>query len=54
MDKEIKSGKSSSLGIPKAPQAIFKDTEEPNLGDALEGIPSSVFNPSVDLLEAIF
>ena len=34
MDKEIKSGKSSSLGMPKASQAKFKDTKKPKLGDA--------------------
>ena len=34
MDKEIRSGKSSSLGMPKAPQAKFKDTKKPKLGDA--------------------
>ena len=54
MDYGIRSGKSLSLGMPKAPQAIFKDTKEPKLGDAPEGIPSFVFNPLVNLLEAIF
>jgi hypothetical protein len=54
MDYGIRSGKSLSLGMPKAPQAIFKDTKKPKLGDAPEGIPSFVFNPSVNLLEAIF
>ena len=34
MDKEIRSGKSSSLGMPKASQAKFKDTKKPKLGDA--------------------
>ena len=34
MDKEIRSGKRSSLGIPKASQANFKDTKNPKLGDA--------------------
>ena len=32
--------KSSSLGIPKAPQVIFKDTQASKLGDAPEGTPS--------------
>ena len=54
MDYGIRSGKSLSLGMPKAPQVIFKYTKEPKLGDAPEGIPSFVFNPSVNLLEAIF
>ena len=34
MDDEIKSGKSSSLGMPKASQAKFKETKKPKLGDA--------------------
>ena len=34
MDKEIRSGKSSSLGMPKASQAKFKDTKKPKIGDA--------------------
>ena len=34
MDKGIKSGKSSSLGMPKASQAKFKDTKKSKLGDA--------------------
>ena len=34
MDNGIKSGKSSSLGMPKASQAKFKDTKKPKLGDA--------------------
>ena len=54
MDYGIRSRKSLSLGMPKAPQAIFKDTKKSKLGDAPEGIPSFVFNPSVNLLEAIF
>ena len=32
--------KSSSLGIPKSPKIIFKETQAPKLGDAPEGIPS--------------
>ena len=43
MDFRIRSGKSLSLGIPKAPQGKSKDTKKPKLGDAPEGIPSSVF-----------
>ena len=54
MDYGIRSGKSLSLGMPKAPQAIFMDNKEPKFGDAPEGIPSFVFNPSVNLLKAIF
>ena len=54
MDYGIRSGKNLSLGIPKAPPVIFKDTKKAKLGDAPEGIPSFVFNPSVNLLEAIF
>ena len=41
----IKRGKSSSLGIPKAPQVnISKDTQASKLGDAPVGIPSFFFN----------
>ena len=54
MDYGIRSGKSIRLRMPKAPQAIFKDTKEPKLGYAPEGIPSFVFVPSVTLLGAIF
>jgi len=45
MDYGIRSGKSLSLGMPKAPQGNIQGPE---------GIPSFVFNPSVNLLEAIF
>jgi hypothetical protein len=41
-------------GCPRHPKVIFKDNQEPKLGDALEGIPSFVVNPSVNFLEAIF
>ena len=54
MDYGTRSGKSLSLGIFKALQVILKDTKGPKLWDAPEGIPSFVFNPSVNLLEAIF
>ena len=54
MDYGITSGKILSLGMPKAPQVIFKDVKKPKLGDAPEGIPSFISNPSVNLLEAIF
>ena len=43
MDYGIRSGKSLILGIPKAPKVIFKDNQEPKLGDAPDGIPSFVF-----------
>jgi len=43
MDFGIRSGRSLRLGIPKAPQGEFKDTQKPKLGDAPEGIPSFVF-----------
>ena len=43
MDYGIRSGKSLSLGMPKAPKVIFKDNQESKLGDAPEGIPSFVF-----------
>ena len=33
-------GKSSSLGMPKAPQVNIKETQASKLGDAPEGIPS--------------
>ena len=43
--RRIKRGKSSSLGIPKAPQVnISKDTQASKLGDAPVGIPSFFFN----------
>ena len=54
MDYGIRSGKSLSLWIPKAPKVIFKDEQASKLGDAPDGIPSFFFNPSVNLLEAIF
>ena len=45
INMRIKRGKSSSLGIPKAPQVnISKDTEASKLGDAPVGIPSFFFN----------
>ncbi len=34
MDKEIKSGKSSSLGMTKAPQVDSRMPKKPKLGDA--------------------
>ena len=43
MDYGRRSGKSLSLGMPKAPQGKFKDNQKPKLGDAPEGIPSFVF-----------
>ena len=43
--RRIKRGKSSSLGMPKAPQVnISKDTQASKLGDAPVGIPSYFFN----------
>ena len=54
MDYGIRSGKSLILGMLKAPKVIFKDNQASKLGDAPNGIPSFVFNPSVNLLEAIF
>ena len=43
MDYGIRSGKSLSLGMPKAPQGKIKVKQKPKLGDAPEGIPSFVF-----------
>ena len=43
MDYGIRSGKSLSLGMPKAPQGNIQGYQEPKLGDAPEGIPSFVF-----------
>ena len=40
LDMRRRRGKSSSLGMPKAPQVIFKETQASKLGDAPEGIPS--------------
>ena len=54
MDNGIRTGKSLSLGMPKAPKVIFKENQASKLGDAPDGIPSFVFKPSVNLLEAIF
>ena len=43
--RRIKRGKSSILGMPKAPQvSISKDTQASKLGDAPVGIPSFFFN----------
>ena len=39
MDFGIRTGKSLSLGMPKAPQGKFKDNQKTNLGDAFRGIP---------------
>ena len=45
MDYGIRSGKSLSLGMPKAPQVnISKDTQASKLGDAPVGIPPFFFN----------
>ena len=38
--RKRKRGKSSSLGMPEAPQVIFKETQASKLGDAPKGIPS--------------
>ena len=54
MDYGIRSGKSLRLGFPWQPKVIFKDNQASKLGDAPDGIPSFVFNPSIKLLEAIF
>ena len=43
MDKEIESGKRSSLGMPKAPQEIQGFRKILSLGMPREGIPSLVF-----------
>ena len=43
--RRIKTDKSLSLGMPKAPQVnISKDTQASKLGDALVGIPSFFFD----------
>ena len=54
IDYGIRSDKSLSLGMPKAPQVIFKGNQASKIGYAPDGIPSFVFNQSVNLLEAIF
>src|SRR3989337_602000 len=43
MDYGIRSGKSLIWGCTRHPKVIFKDNQEPKLGDAPEGIPSFVF-----------
>ena len=43
MDYGIRSRKSLSLEMPKAPQGKFEDNQKHKLGDAPEGIPSFVF-----------
>ena len=43
MDYRIRSGKSLTWGCPRNPKVIFKDNQEPKLGDAPDGIPSFVF-----------
>ena len=40
MDYGIRSGKSQTWGYPRHPKVIFKDNQEPKLGDTPEGIPS--------------
>ena len=43
--RRIKRGKSSRLGMPKAPQVnISKDTQASKLGDAPAGMPSFFFD----------
>ena len=54
MDYGIRGAKSLRLGCPRHPKVIFKDNQASKLGDAPDGIPPFVFNPSVNLLEAIF
>ena len=43
MDYGIRSGNSLSLGMPKAPQVIFKGNQASKIGYAPDGIPSFVF-----------
>ena len=43
MDYGTGSGKRLILGMTKAPEGKSKDTKNPKLGDAPEGIPSFVF-----------
>ena len=43
IDYGIRSGKSLSFGIPKAPQGNIQGQPKPNLVDSPEGIPSFVF-----------
>ena len=55
IDYGIKSGKSLSLGMNKATQVKFKDTKNPKLGDAPEGIPSFISNTiGISYLELYF
>ena len=43
--RRIKRGKTSSLGMPKAPKVnISKDSQAPKLGNAPVGIPSFFYN----------
>ena len=54
MDAGIRSGKGPSLGIPRHPKVIFKDSQATKLRDAPEGIRSFFYRPTVILLGAIF
>ena len=54
MDEGIRTGKSLSLGMPRHPKVIFKDSQATKLGDGPEGIPSFFYELSVILLGAIF
>ena len=53
--RRIRSGKTLSLGMPKAPQGnIQRKTQATKLGDAPEGIPLSSSTLSVTSLGAMF
>ena len=55
MDKGIRSSKSLSLGMSKAPKGnILKETQASKLGDAPEGIPSFISNLLVCHFELYF
>ena len=54
MDYGIRSGKSLSLGMTKAPKLIFKDVKKPKLGDAPGRHPLFRLCLSVTLLRLYF
>ena len=54
MEEGIRSGKTLSLGMTKAPEGNIKGPQASKLWDALEGIPSFFYQLSVNYLELYF
>src|SRR5664279_1690654 len=52
-ERRSRRDKRSSLGIPKAPKEIFKESQASKLGDA-QGIPFFIYNYQVVSIETMF